>query len=631
MSSENTMKLKDSVSKDAFRYGYLLGRIYPYLKPVLFRAILGIVIAIPLGLLDGVTAIALKPYLDNVINGNPHATFEMILHFNLWGHIIGLPNRVFHTQHFWATIIPYGIIGFAIIQGGLKYANNYLTDWTGMKISNSLKVDLFKKLTSLNPKFYDVNSSGLVLQRFLGDPDAASRSIIENVKTFITAFFGILGLVAVLIYTAWKLAIIGVTVLGIAMLPVAFIRKKVKSVSNAGMIVGGGMTTNFNETFSGNKIVTAYNLQNERNNLFDSQINEQFGLSMSLTKRVGWLSPIMYLVASCGVALVMAYGNHLIIQGELTSGSFAAFVTSLLLLYKPVKGLGQTLAGLQGTFVAMGRVFELFDLIPEIKTEPNSITMRGFEKQIEFKNVNFEYVKDTPVLKDFSLVVPKNETIALVGNSGGGKSTVVNLIPRFYDVQSGSIEIDGVDLRKFDLDSLRANISFVFQDNFLFSGTLKENILMGNKNAQEEDLNRVVAMAHLDEFISTLDKGLDTEVGERGTTLSGGQRQRVAIARAMIKNAPIVILDEATSALDNKSEAIVQKALDNLMQNKTVFVIAHRLSTIQNADRIAVVNEGVLAELGTHHELMKIENGKYKHLYEMQFAKTVVAEEVLSL
>lgn len=626
MSSENSMKLKDTISKDAFRYGYLMGRIYPYLKPVLFRAILGIVIAIPLGLLDGVTAIALKPYLDNVINGNPHATFQMILHFNLWGHIVGFPNRVFHTQHFWATIIPPGIIIFAVIQGGLKYANNYLTDWTGWKISNCLKSDLFKKLTSLDPKFYDVNSSGLVLARFLGDPDAASRSIIENVKTFITAIFGILGLVAVLIYTAWKLAIIGVSVLGLAMLPVAFIRKKIKQVSNDGMVVGGGMNTNFNETFSGNKIITAYNLQEDRNNLFDLQVNEQFGLSMSLTKRAGWLSPIMYLIASCGIALVMAYGNHLIINGELTSGSFAAFVTSLLLLYKPVKGLGQTLTGLQGTFVAMGRTFELFDMMPEIKTESNSITMKGFDDKIEFKNVDFEYVKNTPVLKNFSLSVAKNETIALVGNSGGGKSTVVNLIPRFYDVKSGSIEIDGIDLRKFDLESLRNNISFVFQDNFLFSGTIKDNILMGNKNATEADIQRVVSMAHLDEFVGTLAKGLDTSIGERGTTLSGGQRQRVAIARAMLKDAPIVILDEATSALDNKSEAIVQKALDNLMQNKTVFVIAHRLSTIKNADRIVVVNEGVLAELGTHDELMKIENGKYKHLYEMQFAKTQETE-----
>lgn len=620
MNTDN-MKLKDTISKDAFRYGYLMQRIFPYLKKVMFRAVLGIIIAIPLGLLDGITAIALKPYLDYVINGNPSETFAMVLHYNIWGMTLGWPNRVFHTQHFWATIIPYGIVAFAVIQGGLKYANTYLTDWTGMKMANSLKEELFKKLTSLNSRFYDINSSGLVITRFLVDPDTASRSIIDNVKTFISTIFGIVGLVAVLIYTAWKLAIIGVAVLGISMLPVALIRKKIKAVSNSSMIINGGMTTNFNETFSGNKIVSAYNLQQDRNGLFDKQINDQFDLAMSLTKRVGWLSPIMYFVASCGIALVMAYGNHLVITHEITSGSFAAFVTSLLLLYKPVKGLGQTLAGLQVTFVAMSRTFELFDLVPEIQSLPNAVPMRNFDNKIEFKNVNFEYIEDVTVLKNLSLSVAKNETLALVGNSGGGKSTVVNLIPRFYDVKSGSIEIDGVDIRNFDVLSLRDNISFVFQDNFLFSGTIKDNIMMGNKNASEDDIQRVVAMAHLDDFISSLDKGLDTELGERGTTLSGGQRQRVAIARAMLKNAPIVILDEATSALDNQSEAIVQKALDNLMQNKTVFVIAHRLSTIKNADRIAVINEGVLAELGTHDELMRIENGKYKHLYEMQFAK----------
>lgn len=617
MSTQDSMKLKNTLSKDAFRYGYLLNRIYPYIKPVMFRVILGIIIAIPLGLLDGVTAIALKPYLDNVINGNPNATFVLLGH-------------VFHNQHFWAMIIPPAIVIFAIFQGGLKYANNYLTDWTGMKISNSMKLDLFKKLTSLDPKFYDINTSGIVLTRFLSDPDAASRSIIDNVKTFITAFFGILGLVAVLIYTAWKLAIIGVTVLGLAMLPVALIRKKIKSVSNASMVVGGGMTTNFNETFSGNKIVTSYNLQNDRNSLFNEQVDEQFNLAMSLTKRVGWLSPIMYLVASIGIALVMAYGNHLIIIGELTSGSFAAFVTSLLLLYKPVKGLGQTLAGLQGTFVAMSRTFELFDLVPEINDDADAIQMRGFDKQIDFKNVCFEYVEGTPVLKNVSLSVPKNQTIALVGNSGGGKSTVVNLISRFYDVTAGSIEIDGINIKRFSLDSLRENISFVFQDNFLFSGTIRDNILMGKKNATDLELHEALRMAHLEEFISTLEEGIDTVIGERGTSLSGGQRQRVAIARAILKNSPIVILDEATSALDNQSEAIVQKALDNLMQNKTVFVIAHRLSTIQNADRIAVINEGVLAELGSHDELMKIEKGKYKHLYEMQFAKSEISTEAVT-
>lgn len=599
-------KLQNTISKDAFKYGYLLKKIFPYIKPVMGRALLNLAIAIPLGLLDGIVALSLKPYLDFVINGSPEHTWTFF-------------GITVHSQSFLAFIIPFGIVGFALFQGILKYVSNYLTDWTGLKISNSLKMDLFRKLTLMDPQFYDVNSSGLVLTRFLSDPDAASKSIIESLKSFIATIFGLVGLVGVLLYNSWQLAIIGVTVMTIAITPVTFIRKKIKAVSNASMVVGSNMTTNFNETFAGNKIMTAYNLQNDQNEKFDNQINQQFHLAMSLTKRVGWMSPIMYFVCSIGIALVMAYGNHLILSGQMTAGSFASFVTSLLLLYKPTKTLGNTLTGLQNTFVAMGRVFELFDLKPQIKSPENAITLQGLNNVIEFKNVYFEYEPDTPILKDFNLKVNKGETIALVGNSGGGKSTVVSLLPRFYDVKSGSIEFDGVNIKNFELNSLRNQISFVFQDNFLFTGTIKNNILMGNENASDSDIERVVKMAHLDEFANTLENGLDTWVGERGTTLSGGQRQRVAIARAMLKDAPIVILDEATSALDNKSEAIVQKALDNLIKNKTVFVIAHRLSTIKNADRIAVVNEGELAELGTHEELMNVSNGIYKNLYEMQF------------
>ena len=599
-------KLQNTVSKDAFNYKYLLRKIFPYIKPVLPRAIINLIIAIPLGLLDGVVALALKPYLDFVINGNPEHTWS---YFGI----------TVHSQAFLAAIIPFGIIGFALFQGILKYLSNYLTDWTGQKISMSLKKDLFKKLTSMDPQFFDVNSSGIVLTRFLSDPDTASRNIIDMLKSFIATFFGLIGLIGVLLYNSWKLAIIGVTIMAIAVTPVTLIRKRIKKVSNATMVVGGNMTTNFNETFAGNKIMTAYNLQDDQNQKFDNQILEQFHLAMSLTKRVGWMSPIMYFVCSIGIALVMAYGNHLILTGQMTAGSFASFVTSLLLLYKPTKTLGNTLTNLQGVFVAMSRVFELFDLQPQIESPQNPVEIKGLTGSIDFKNVNFEYEPNTPVLKDFNLHVNKGETIALVGNSGGSKSTVVSLLPRFYDVTTGEIDIDGIDIRKFNLDALRQNISFVFQDNFLFSGTIKDNILMGNENATEAEIEKVVTMAHLDEFAHSLEKGLDTYVGERGTTLSGGQRQRVAIARAMLKDAPIVILDEATSALDNKSEAIVQKALDNLIQNKTVFVIAHRLSTIKNADRIAVVDEGRLAELGTHDELMNIEGGKYKYLYEMQF------------
>lgn len=595
-------KLKDTSSKDAFRYGYLTKKILPFIKPHTGRILLNMLIAVPLGLLDGVVAFALKPYMDCVINGKS---------WNFFGVTV--------EQNTLALAIPFGIILFAIVQGVLKYSNNYLTDWTGNKISNALKVELFRKLTSLDPKFYDLNSSGLVLTRFLTDPETASKNIINTIKNFIMTSFGIVGLVAVLLYNSWKLAIIGVTIMAIAITPVTLIRKKIKKVSNANMVVGGDMTTNFNETFAGNKIMTAYNLQQLQNEKFETQIKRQFDLTISLTKRVGWMSPIMHFVCSIGVALVMFYGNHLIISGQMTAGSFASFVTSLLLLYKPVKNLGGTLTDLQTTFVALGRVFELFDLLPHIKNIENAKHMNGLNSSIEFENVYFEYEENVPVLKNFSLHVNKGETIALVGNSGGGKSTTVNLLPRFYDVNKGNIKFDGIDIRNLEIDSLRNNISFVFQDNFLFSGTIKENILMGRKDASVEEIQNVIKMAHLDEFLSTLENGIDTYVGERGTSLSGGQRQRVAIARAMIKNAPIVILDEATSALDNESEAIVQKALDNLMQNKTVFVIAHRLSTINNADRIAVINEGELVELGTHEELMNIPQGSYKHLYDMQF------------
>ena len=605
------LKLKETNSKFAFSYAYLLNKMYPYIKMVLLRTVVLLLLAIPLGLLDGVVAFSLRPYLDYVVNGNPSQTFVIM------GHTLKL-------QEFWIKLIPIGIVTFALIQGVLKYLCNYLTDWTGNKMANTLKVDLFKKLTSMDTKFYDINSSGLVLSRFLTDPEQASKTLINTLKSLILSLFEFFALVFVLLFNSWKLALIGISVMGIAITPVVLVRKKIKSVSNATMVVSGDMTTNFNETFAGNKIITAYNLQEMQNQKYENQIHTQFNLAMSLTKRVGWMSPIMYFVCSIGIAIVMMYGNSLIISGVMSAGSFASFVTSLLLLYKPTKTLGNTLTTLQATFVAMARTFELFDLMPEIKNTPCAKTLSGVGSGIKFENVNFEYEENIPVLKNFSLDVKPNETIALVGNSGGGKSTVVNLIPRFYDIKSGTITINGTDIREYDMYSLRNNIGFVFQDNYLFTGTIRENIMMGKPDATEKELQEAIKLAHVDEFASTLSEGIDTVVGERGASLSGGQRQRVAIARALIKNAPIVLLDEATSALDNESEAVVQKALDNLMKNRTVFVIAHRLSTIHNANRIAVINEGELAELGTHDELMNIKDGKYRYLYEMQFAGSAV-------
>lgn len=602
------MKLNNTTAANSFRYSWLLGRIFPFVKPFLFRIFLGVLVAIPVGLLDGVTAFALKPYMDYVIGCK-----DLVL--NMFGHAFVVPYGAL------AAIIPFGVVLFAIFQGVMRYLNDYLTDWTSQKITNSVKIKLFSSLVTMDSSFFDENSSGIILTRYLSDPDAAARNFIQQIKSIVTSVFGAGSLIVVMLVSSWKLALVGVLVLGCAFLPMALIRKKVKETSNKGIVVGGNITTNFNETYSGNKVMTAYSLQEHQKREFNKQINKSFDINISLTKRSAWMSPIMYFIASIGIACVLHYGTQLIISGEMTAGSFASFVTSLLLLYKPMKTLGGTLTSIQGIFVSFGRVFELFDIVPSIIDKPNAQVMTDLHSSIDFENVCFEYEKDRPVLNNINMHVNKGETIALVGNSGGGKSTLVNLLPRFYDVLSGAIKFDGVDIRDITLESLRHHISIVFQDNFLFTGTIKDNILLGNPDATEEDIQKAVKSAHLEEFLGTLPNGLDTVLGERGTSLSGGQRQRVAIARAMVRKSPIVILDEATSALDNKSEAVVQKALDALMQNKTVFVIAHRLSTIRNADKIAVINEGHLVELGTHEELLNIENGQYKLLYDMQFRK----------
>ena len=600
------MILSKTQAKNSYKYSWLLARIYPYIKPVLGRIILGFFIAIPLGLLDGVTAFALKPYMDYVV-GQKDWTFTLF-------------NQTYTiTCAMFAYIIPVGVVLFAGFQGVLRYLNSYISEWTSKKVTNKVKIDLFSHLVNMDTKFFDENSSGIVMSRYLNDPQTAADGLIEQIKTITTSLFGAIGLIFVMLYSSWKLAVVGVVILCIAFVPVFLIRNVIRKTSNQTMVINGNIRTDMNETYSGNRVMTSYQLQDYQKKKFEKEINNSFDVAMHLIKRSGWMSPLMYLIASFGIAFVLGYGTQLITSGQITSGSFASFVTSLLLLYKPVKTLGNTLTNIQKIFVAMGRVFELFDLTSEIKEKENAIEFKTLNNSIEFQNVCFEYVENKPVLRNVSFKVNKNETIALVGNSGGGKSTIVNLLSRFYDISSGSIKFDNIDIKEFTLNSLRKNISVVFQDNFLYSGTIRENILMGNQNASEEDIKKAIDSAYLTETIADMPDGLDTVIGERGTTLSGGQRQRVAIARAFIKNAPIIVLDEATSALDNKSEAIVQKAIDNLMQNKTVFVIAHRLSTIKNADRIMVINEGKLVEEGTHEQLMQIDKGYYKNLYEMQF------------
>lgn len=583
--------LKVQMNKIEFIKNYK--RMWPYIKPYWFRALMAILICIPIGSLDAVIALALKPYMD----------------------IVMIDKSI---QSPW--YIPLGIVLFTCLQGFLNYLATYLNTWVGGKITNALKRDLYKKLLTYETAFFDSRKSGDIIYRFNKDADLACGGLLNNLKTFTSRLFSSISLIGVLIYNSWQLSIIAITVLGCAFLPLAKIRERIKDVMSKSVAAGSQIITIYNETYSGNKTITSYNLENVQMHKFNNVLNNIFNFQIKITQRTSWLSPMMHIIVSIGIGAAIGYGSHLILTKTITSGNFVSFITALIMLYTPIKNLGNNLNDVQFSFMAIDRIFAMLNRKPGIEDSKDSIEMHGLHKSIEFKNVSFKYSPKLPyVLENINFKIQAGTTTALVGNSGGGKTTLVNLLPRFYNLSEGEILFDNTDIRKFKLSSLRRNIAVVFQDNFLFSGTIKENILLGKENATDEEINKAVEMAYLDEFVASLEKGLDTQIGERGIRLSGGQKQRIAIARAFLKNAPIVILDEATSALDNKAEAIVQKAIDNLMKDKTVFVIAHRLSTIKNADKIVVVNKGHIVEEGTHKELLTISNGAYKTLYDAQF------------
>ncbi len=578
------------IKKNNFVQNYL--KMWPFVKPIWFISLLSLVIGVPIGSLDATIALFLKPYTDLVIVSN-------------------------NAQAPW--YLPFLIVGFTIIQGVLLYLSAFLTAYAGGKLNLNVKEALYNKLLSLDPKYYDEQNSGRILMRFSSDADLACSGLLSNLKNLVTRVCSTLSLLCVLIYTSWQLSIIAIIILAITVAPLTTVRRLLKKIIAKNTDVISTINTKYNETYSGNRTILAYNLQDTQRNSFIMNLNEIFKLSVKMVKRTAWISPFMHFSVSIGISLTIAYGSWLIVQGTITAGDFVSFLAALLMMYTPLKAMGNTIVNIQQGFLAIERIYDILDIEPDIQNSPEALKITNFDHAIKFQNVNFSYREGIPVLHDFSLEIKKNESIALVGNSGGGKSTIVSLLPRFYDIQSGTITIDGNNIKNIEIGALRSQITIVFQDNFLFNGTIRDNILLGKANATEEEIRKAIKAAYLDEFIAELENGLDTPIGERGNLLSGGQKQRVAIARAFLRNSPILILDEATSALDNKSEAIVQKAIENLMANKTVIIIAHRLSTIKNVDKIAFIQEGSLAEFGTHNELMNIKNGHYKTLYNLQF------------
>ena len=568
-------------------------KMWPYVKPYSVRAVLAVLVTIPIGSFDALTAWILKPYMDFVLVEKQVAA---------------------------VSLMPLVILIGSALQSICNYAATYLNTWVGQKITMSLKMDLYRKLLYKEASFFDHSSSGDIILQFSTCAEMACGGLLTNVKLFATRFFSSVSLVCVLFWNSWQLAIIALIFMFGALYPLTMVRKKIKSLTKKQIGGLSAITTHYNETFSGNRIITSYNLHQHEEERFLKDLKGLFHLQMKMIQKTGGLSPLIHFIVSLGIAGAIWLGSWLIVTHQITSGNFVSVIAALLMLYTPIKGIGNSFTSVQMSFLMMDQVFSQLNSVPDIRNSDSPVPLKGVRNKIEYKNVVFEYLPGKPVLKGVSADIEIGKMYAFVGNSGGGKTTFVNLLPRFYDITSGELLIDGIPVKEIDLHDLRENIAIVFQDNFLFSGTIRDNILLGKTDYSEEQLQIAVKSACLDEFIASLENGLDTQIGERGVLLSGGQKQRVAIARAFMKNAPIVILDEATSALDNKSEAIVQQAIDNLMKDRTVLVIAHRLSTVKNADKIFVINEGNIVESGTHEELLKLD-GEYAALYEMQFKK----------
>lgn len=521
-------------------------------------------------------------------------------------------------------ILPGAIIATFVLRGVVGFGSSYLTEYVGQRIIADLRTALNDHIQHMSLSFFNRTPTGTIVSRVTNDVVLVRAALTDAVASVLKDASSLVILVAVAFYQDWLLSLIAFVAFPASVLPILRLSKRLRSLAKKGQVSMGNLTMLLQETIQGNRVVKAFGMEDYEKQRFDGENDRLFRLYMKGTMIRASTNPMMEVLAAFGIAGVVWYGGYSVINGGRTQGAFLSFLTALFLLYDPFKGLVRTNAMVQQAMGAAERLMELLDTATDVVERPGARPLAGIRDGIRFEGVSFRYDHEL-VLRDIDLEIHRGEVVALVGMSGGGKSTIADLIPRFYDVPQGRITIDGVDIRDYTLASVRAHMAIVTQHTFLFNDTVRNNIAYGDIAT---DMNAIVAAAraaNAHEFIMEMPEGYDTAIGELGVKLSGGQRQRLAIARALLKDAPILVLDEATSALDNESERLVQEALETLMRNRTTLVIAHRLSTVRRADRIVVVVRGQIVEQGTHDELLALD-AEYRKLYDLQFQDSEAAE-----